>query len=243
MAVVLFTDFGSRDVYVGQAKAVLARDAPGVPIVDLLNEVPAFNVKAAAHLLASLAPAFPQGSVFLAVVDPGVGGARQPVMLRADGYRFVGPDNGLLSVFAARAVHAEAFRIVWKPEVLSSSFHGRDLFAPVAARVATDAVPQGWVVSCTGLSVEFGGEDLAEIIYVDHYGNAMTGLHAGAAQHDAKIVAKGRRFEHAAVFSAVPNGTAFWYVNGQGLIEIAINQGSAAEQLELKIGDPVAWAA
>src|SRR5260370_907865 len=109
MAIVLFTDFGSQDPYVGQVKAVLARDAPGVPQVDLLNDVPAYNVRAAAHLLASLAPECPQGSVFLSVVAAGVGGPRGPVVVRAGGYRFVGPGNGMVFGFAARAGDAEWF--------------------------------------------------------------------------------------------------------------------------------------
>jgi hypothetical protein len=242
MAIVLFTDFGSRDLYLGQVKAVLARDAPGMVVIDLLNDAPAFNVRAAAHLLASLVPTFPQGSVFLSVVDPGVGGTREPVALRAEGYRFVGPDNGLLSVFAARAAFPEAYRIAWRPETLSSSFHGRDLFAPVAARIEMDSVPQGWLVPLEGLSVGFGAEDLAEIIYVDHYGNAMTGLRAAAVRRDAILVVRDARLSHASIFSAVPLAAAFWYSNSQGLIEIAVNQGSAASGLQLGIGDPVRWA-
>src|SRR5689334_5079919 len=99
MAIVLFTDFGSRDPYVGQVKAALESEAPGTPVIDLLNDVPDFTVRAAAHLLASFVPQFAQGTVFFAVVDPGVGSARLPLAVAAAGYRFVGPDNGLLSVF------------------------------------------------------------------------------------------------------------------------------------------------
>src|SRR6266571_9028084 len=102
MAIVLFTDFGSQDPYVGQVKAVLARDAPGVPQVDLLNDVPVYNVRAAAHLLASLVSECPQGSVFLSVVAVSLKKKRAPVVVRAGGYPFVEPDNGLLSVFTAR---------------------------------------------------------------------------------------------------------------------------------------------
>lgn len=242
MAIVLFTDFGSTDPYVGQVKAVLGQIAPTVPTIDLLNDAPAFDVKASAHLLASLAGHFPQGSVFLAVVDPGVGGPRAPVMVRADGYRFVGPDNGLLSVFAARAAHPEVFRIAWRPERLSSSFHGRDLFAPVAARVAADDVPDGWLVRTRGLAVDFGRADLAEIVYVDHYGNAVSGIRAGVLPREAKVVVNGRRLRYAGVFSAVPRGGAFWYENSQGLVEIAVNQGSAAKKLKLRVGTRVRWA-
>src|SRR5437763_1324312 len=136
MAIVLFTDFGSSDPYIGQIKAVLEREAPGVPVIDLLNDAPSFRVRAAAHLLASLVSEFARGSVFIAVVDPGVGSERVPVAVHAGGYHFVGPDNGLLSVFAARARDAQVWRIAWAPERLSASFHGRDLFAPVAARLA-----------------------------------------------------------------------------------------------------------
>ena len=181
MAIVLFTDFGTNDIYVGQVKAALERDAPGLPVIDALNDAPAFNVKAGAHLLASLVPEYPQGSVFLAVVDPGVGGERAPVAMRADGYRFVGPDNGLVSVFAARAARVEAFRIAWTPGRLSASFHGRDLFAPVAARIASKTVPKDWLTSLEKLEVDFGPGDLAEVIYVDHYGNAVTGLRVSGA--------------------------------------------------------------
>ncbi len=243
MPIVLFTDFGSADVYVGQVKAVLAREAPGIPVIDLLNDVPAYRIRPAAHLLASLVPQFPQGSVFLAVVDPGVGGPRAPVALRADGYRFVGPDNGLLSVFAARARDKQAFRIEWIPESLSTSFHGRDLFAPVAARLAVERVPEGWLAPLPGLSVDFGDADLAEVIYVDHYGNARSGLRARNAPREAQLVVNGRPLRYARVFSEAPDGTPFWYENSEGLIEIAMNRASAAERLRLEIGTPLAWAA
>jgi S-adenosylmethionine hydrolase len=97
MGIFLFTDFGAADIYVGQVKAVLAREAPANAIIDLLHEAPAFNVRAGAHLLAALASQIPAGSVTLAVVDPGVGGDRAAVALEVDGRWFVGPDNGLMS--------------------------------------------------------------------------------------------------------------------------------------------------
>ena len=97
MAIVLFTDFGAGDLYVGQVKAVLQRLAPGVPVIDLLHEAPAFNVRASAHLLAAMVGWFAEGSVFLTVVDPGVGGVRKALVVKADDRWYVGPDNGLLS--------------------------------------------------------------------------------------------------------------------------------------------------
>jgi S-adenosylmethionine hydrolase len=116
---------------------VLAAQAPRVPVLDLLNDVPDYDVECAAHLLAALAPQFPAATVFLAVVDPGVGTRRGAIVVEADGRSFVGPDNGLLSVVYQRAPKRRCRSIAWRPSRLSSSFHGRDLFAPVAARLAT----------------------------------------------------------------------------------------------------------
>jgi S-adenosylmethionine hydrolase len=242
MAIVLFTDFGSADPYVGQVKAVLEREAPGLAVIDLLNDVPGFRIRAAAHLLSSLVPQFPQGSVFLAVVDPGVGSDRVPVAVQADGYRFVGPDNGLLSVFAARAHDARAWRIAWVPERLSASFHGRDLFAPVAARLALDRIPERWLAGLPALSVDFGADDLTEVIYVDHYGNAMTGMRAGNAPCDALLAVGAHRLRYARVFSDAGDAP-FWYGNSQGLVEISMDRSSAASVLRIGVGTPVAWAA
>jgi S-adenosyl-L-methionine hydrolase (adenosine-forming) len=243
MAIVLFTDFGSADPYVGQVKAVLEREAPELAVIDLLNDAPAFSARASAHLLASLVREFAQGSVFLAVVDPGVGSERAAVAVRADGYRFVGPDNGLLSVFAARARDAQAWRIAWTPERLSSSFHARDLFAPVAARFAAGRVPDGWLEPLPALSVDLGAGDLAEVIYVDHYGNAMTGLRAANAPRAGLLALGGHRLRYARVFSEAPDAAPFWYENSQGLVEIAMNRGNAARELGAGVGTPVAWTA
>ena len=235
----LFTDFGAGDLYVGQVKAVLHRYAPGTQVVDLLHEAPAFNVKAGAHLLAALAGWIPAGSVTLAVVDPGVGGARKPVAVLAGDRWFVGPDNGLLSIVAARANKAEAFAIGWKPENLSASFHGRDLFAPVAAMLARGDRQKAELSKQIKLSNDFGEKDLAEIIYVDHYGNAMTGLCTRGVTRNGRLVVNGRSIERARVFSEVPQGEIFWYENSLGLAEIAANAASAAGALGLRIGDAV----
>ena len=239
----MFTDFGAADIYVGQVKAVLARHAPGIAVIDLLHEAPAFHVKAAAHLLASLATQIPAGSVTLAVVDPGVGSARDAVVINADQHWLLGPDNGLLSVVAARARACAYWRITWQPEALSASFHGRDLFAPLAAAIALGEFPAGKAVPVDGLSVDWGGTDLGEIIYIDHYGNAFTGLRAQSLQPDMRVVAGGKSLSCARVFSAVPRGEAFWYANSIGLVEIAGNRCSAARMLNLAVGQPVGIAA
>jgi len=239
MAIVLFTDFGSSDLYVGQVEAVLERYAPGVRIIHLLHDAPAFNVKASAHLLAALAQKIPRGHVFMGVVDPGVGSDRGALVLRADGRWFVGPDNGLFSVIAGRAAARSCWHVTGTPARLAPSFHGRDLFAPMAAAVATDDFPNSNVKASPGLQVELGSVDLPEIIYVDHYGNAFSGIRATDVFHDAIITVAGRDVRHARVFSAVEPGVAVWYENSVGLLEIAVNQGSAADLLGLAVGDPV----
>ena len=236
----LFTDFGAADLYVGQVKAVLHQQARDVPVIDLLHAAPAFNVRATAHLLAALAQQIPPGSVMLVVVDPGVGGARGAVALNADGNWFVGPDNGLLSVLANRAKTRTYWRITWRPEQLSASFHGRDLFAPIVAAIARGEYPDGKAEVIAGLGVDLGATDLDEIIYIDHYGNAFTGLRAQVVPRDTRIVAGGERLKYARVFSDVPTGEVFWYENSLGLVELAGNACSAAMKLGLQIGQRVA---
>jgi S-adenosylmethionine hydrolase len=236
MAIVLFTDFGAGDVYVPQVKAVLKRHGVN-DIIDLLHDAPAFKVKASAHLLAALSTRFDLGSVFLAVVDPKVGGDREAVVLMSEGRWYVGPDNGLLSVIAARG-HTNFFRITWRPKELSPSFHGRDLFAPIAAAIAKGEFPRDKVEQTQSLKVAFGGNDLAEIIYLDHYGNAMTGLRA-ANVSGARLRVGGHTITPARVFSEIREGESCWYENSVGLVEIAVNQGSAAQTLKLSVGQTV----
>jgi S-adenosylmethionine hydrolase len=240
MSIFLFTDFGAADLYVGQVKAVLQREAGSVPVIDLLHEAPAFSVRAGAHLLAAFAGQLPPDSVTLAVVDPGVGSAREAVALNADGRWLVGPDNGLMSVLAARAVSRACWRITWRPATLSASFHGRDLFAPVAAAVARGEFPAGKAESIAGLGVDFGAADVGEIIYIDHYGNAFTGLRARGLARNTRLVVNGHRIEYARVFSAVEAGAVFWYENSLALVEIAANSADAAAKLDLRIGQSFA---
>jgi S-adenosylmethionine hydrolase len=237
--IVLFTDFGLDGPYVGQMKAVLHGAAPGMPQVDLMADAPAFDAKAAAYLLAAYAPAFPGGSVFLAVVDPGVGGPRLPLVVEAAGRWFVGPDNGILALAARRAGAARAWQVTWRPERLSASFHGRDLFAPVAARLARGEQPPGSPYPLAEIAGTDWPDDLPEVVYLDRFGNAVTGLRAAGLPDEAVLSVAGRRLERARTFSTVAPGTAFWYENANGLAEIAVNQGRADRVLGLKPGDEV----
>ena len=237
--IILFTDFGAHDIYVAQVKAELLQHSPSAVVVDLLHNAPNFRVEAGAHLLAALQARFPAGSVFLAVVDPRVGTDRDAIILQADEKWYVGPDNGLLSVISARAAQRRTWRIIWRPQRLSSSFHGRDLFAPVAAWIARGEFPQDNVQEVPDLQVRLGPDDLAEIIYIDHYGNALTGLRASGVPRSAVLALGEHRVPFARVFAEVSSGSAFWYENSIGLVELAANGASAAALLGAKIGDAV----
>jgi S-adenosylmethionine hydrolase len=232
--IALFTDFGLEGPYTGQVKAVLRREAPAVDVIDLFADAPAGNPKAAAYLLVAYAAWFPAGTIFLCVVDPGVGGTRAPLMIEADGRWYVGPDNGLFELVLRRAKSARVLAISWRPEKLSASFHGRDLFAPVAARLAKGDSPPGHAHE--PLRHASWPDDLAEIVYIDHYGNALTGLRASAVPREAMLCSDSRRIGRAETFSGVPPGAAFWYENSNGLIEVAVNLGRADAALGLAIG-------
>jgi hypothetical protein len=255
---VLFTDYGWTDPYVGQIKAVMAKEAPDVPVIDLLHAVPDFNAHAGAQLLAALSDTLPLGAVFFCVVDPGVGAAessaalppyesgvprtgavREALVVEADGRWFVGPDNGLLSIVTARARQARVWKIHWRPERLSATFHGRDLFAPIAAWIAAGKFPTDKLTLIAEPNIQFDAADLPRIVYIDHYGNAWTGIRGGLADSASQLEVKGKQLPWRRVFAEAGKGEAFWYENSAGLIEIAANRANAAGLLALKVGDLV----
>ena len=234
--IVLFTDFGDVGPYVGQVKAVLERDAPGIPVIDLLHDAPMFQARASSYLLASLVDVFPPNVVFVCVVDPGVGGSRAPAIVRADGRQFVGPDNGLFEIVMRRANERSFRRITWQPETLSASFHGRDLFAPVAAKLARgENVPSENRPEQEARRPHWP-DDLKEVIYLDTFGNAMTGVRAKTVSNNAEMIVNGHRLVRARTFSDLPEGGAFWYENSSGLVEFAVNQGDAKSALGIDVG-------
>jgi S-adenosyl-L-methionine hydrolase (adenosine-forming) len=238
--IALFTDFGLEGPYTGQIKAVLWRAAPAVPAIDLFADAPTGQPRPGAYLLSAYAGWFPAGTVVLAVVDPGVGGARAAIVVEADGRRYVGPDNGLFELVVRRAADARSWVVTWRPERLSATFHGRDLFAPVAARLARGESPAA-LARPGGLVRRLDWPDeLPEIVYVDRFGNAMTGLRAASLPARARLGVNRRALPRARTFSAVAAGAPFWYENANGLAEIAVNSGNAAATLGLAIGSPVA---
>lgn len=235
--IVMFTDFSLQGPYAGQMQGVLAQHAPGVPVVSLMHDAPAFNPKASAYLLAGLIKPFPATAVFLCVVDPGVGGMRKAVALNADGRWFVGPDNGLLAMVARQAARCEWFEIVWRPEHLSGTFHGRDLFAPAAAMLARGVIPA--MQPCAAPHGQRWPDRLEQVIYRDGYGNLITGIPAGDLDPACYVVIAGHTLAHATAFSAVEQGRMFWFANSMGLVEVAANAASAAELLRADVATPV----
>lgn len=237
----LFTDFGPSGPYLGQVRGVLCDRAPGVPVFDLMADAPSCRPRAAAYLLAALVPYWPADLVVVAVVDPGVGGARLPLVVEADGRWFVGPDNGLFEGLLRRAGTWRSWAVDWRPPHLSASFHGRDLFAPVAARLALGEAPEAvGAHRVEPVRPADWPDDLAEVVYIDGYGNAMSGLRAARMAPEAVVRVGGRRLQRARTFADRPAGAAFWYENSIGLVEVAVNQGSAQDVLGLALGAAVA---
>jgi len=235
-AIATFTDFGAHGPYLGQMELAIRAESPDVAVVHVLADAPVFDPRAAAYLLAALAAASPPATVWLAVVDPGVGTDRRPMAARVDGRWFVGPDNGLLELVTRRGGAVEVFEIVWRPARLSSTFHGRDLFAPIAARLAAGAPPAAAGLSPMAVPARPDWpDDLARVIHLDHYGNAWTGLRA-AAVTGTTLGVGGHRLAHARTFGEAAPGQAFWYENSSGLVEIAVNGGRADELAGVTLG-------
>ena len=236
----LFSDFGAGGPYVGQVMAVWAAAAPEIPRVELFSSAPAYDVEAGAHLLFAYSRGLPEGSVVEAVVDPGVGGPRPVVVARADGVWFCGPDNGLLGVVASRAQSCAAWRVEWRPEILSQTFHGRDLFGPIAAHIAVHGSPPRPSAATDPQRLIGEIADPADrVILVDGFGNLITGIPAASVEFRDKVAIGGACLGFAPRFGECAAGAAFWYENSNGLIEIAVNRGSAAEHFGATVGAPV----
>jgi S-adenosylmethionine hydrolase len=254
MIITLLTDFGTADGYVAAMKGVILSRAPGATLVDATHDVPPQDVQAGAFALRAFYPLFPAGTVHLAVVDPGVGSARRPIAVRAAGQWFVGPDNGLFTaVYDAepgwRAFHPTATRF-FRDEV-SDTFHGRDVFAPVAAALASGVEPEelgGPITDPVTLPgarvVREGGRVRGAVVHVDRFGNLITSLSRRDLGGDprpgfrlrigAREVRRFHRF-----YSEAAGGEPFATWGSAGLLEIAVDRGSAAELLRAGRGAEV----
>jgi S-adenosylmethionine hydrolase len=255
MAVIaLTTDFGLTDPYVGIVKGVLATRAPGATVIDLTHGIPPQDVLAGALVLRHAAPYFPPGTIHLAVVDPGVGGTRRPICIETDTALFVAPDNGLCSLAAPpertrRVVHLTDERFFLAPR--STTFHGRDVFAPVAAALATGTPPEALGppvsdpvrIAVPPVETE-PGRLRGAVLYVDRFGNLVTNIEA------ARLAAFPRRAVSttiggvqvrgiATAYADVERGALLAVIGSWGLLEIARRDGSAAGALGVGVGAPV----
>jgi len=253
MAVVtLLTDFGLDDTYVGQVKGAILSVTPTATLVDLTHAVPPQDVQAGAFLLWSAVQAFPAGTIHLAVVDPGVGSDRRAIALRsARGDFFVGPDNGLLlpavdRLGGYRAAVELTERVYWRaalPPELSSTFHGRDIFGPVAGRLASDLPLEylGQAIDDVRRAVSLPAPRglNGHVVHIDTYGNLVTNLPAHVLPDQFQVRLGHSVIPRAGHYGAVEPAALIALVGSSGLLEIAARNASAAAITGATRGTPV----
>jgi S-adenosylmethionine hydrolase len=255
--IALFTDYGWEDPYVAQLKGVILTVDPAARILDLTHTVPAFNVAEGAYLLDQSAQEFPAGTIFVAVVDPQVGTDRDPVLVETkDNKFFVGPDNGLFT----EIIDSEGFARAWKldkpeyfrPGATSSTFHGRDIFAPVAAHLAAGVDPEKMGTPVKELMMlpikdpSFASGTISvQVLHIDHFGNIVLNLKAGSEVagklKDGNLVkiAIGKESYSGPLVKTYGDGEKGRLIllfGSNGLLEISMNQGSAVKQLKVEPG-------
>jgi S-adenosylmethionine hydrolase len=252
--ITLTTDFGLKDPYVAEMKGVILSINPKAQIIDITHGVDKFNVRTGAFVLASAAPYFPHGTVHVAVVDPGVGTKRRAILIHTEHGFFVGPDNGVLVLAAQkqgiRHIHELTNSKLMLPNV-SDTFHGRDIFAPAAAHLDLGVKPQEFGPEVTdAVKPDFStvkranGSVIGEVLHVDDFGNVITNI-------EGKALAGKRlnlEFAHAVLtvrfaksYGQAEKGEPVALVGSHGFLELALNQGSAAEKLGVKVGDKVSF--
>ncbi len=237
----LFTDFGTGGPYLGQMTSALKQHAPDCSVINLMCDAPFANPKASGYLLSALSEYLPVNFIVVAVVDPGVGSNRKCLCLQVDDCWYLGPDNGLLAMIAKRYPQAQITELdVDQFLHVSSSFHGRDIFAPAAGAIYTHSKLNRTELSRQNMVGTDWVLDLPEIIYIDGFGNAMTGLIAKHYPDIQTLAVQGQRVARGHTFSDAPHGMPLFYENSIGLWEIAVNLGNAAKTLGLQVGDKVA---
>jgi len=256
--ITLTTDFGLRDPYVAEMKAVILSICSDAVIVDVSHEIEKFNVRMGAYILASATPYFAKGTIHVAVVDPGVGTERRPLLIQTEQGFFIGPDNGILILAAEKQGITSAHEITNPRLVLptvSNTFHGRDVFAPAAAHLASGVPPASFgPVLEEAVKPDFSkvildkGVLKGEVLYVDGFGNIVTNvdekslarLHAKASV-DVTLRKTRRKMRFRKAYAEGESGEAFVLLGSQGYVEIAVNQGSAAKKIKAKPGDKVSF--
>jgi S-adenosylmethionine hydrolase len=240
MIITLTTDFGTADSYVAQMKGVILGIAKDARIVDITHEVAPQDIIGGAFVLSQAVGAFPRGTVHVAVVDPGVGGSRAPVVIETDEYLLVGPNNGVLSL--AAPVYRAAYRIenpVFRRRHASATFEGRDVFAPAAAQLAAGALPhEAGPPLDEFIGVEWHEPlgDIGEVIAIDRFGNLITNFRAEHA-HGARSVRLGDiDAPLVRTFGEVDRGAPLAYLGSSGFIELGLREGSAAARTGARRG-------
>ncbi len=240
--ITLLTDFGSGDHYAGVMKGVILGINPGARIVDITHGIEKYNIFEAAFKLVSYYSYFPRGTVHLAVVDPGVGGPRRPIAVQADGYFFVGPDNGLFAPVLSSSRNPRVVEITNPAYMLgevSRTFHGRDIFAPAAAHLSSGAD-----ISDLGADAERytpldipepslnGNEMTGAVLYEDSFGNLVTNIPGGAIKPGSRVYVNDEMLERISQsYGETVKGGLIAVIGSAGFLEIAVNQGSAKELL------------
>ncbi|MBL6955425.1 MAG: SAM-dependent chlorinase/fluorinase [Chlorobium phaeobacteroides] len=255
--IVLMTDFGLQDPYAGVMKGVIAGISPHTRVIDLTHCISAQNILHGALLLGSSAPYFPDGTIFTAVVDPGVGTARNAIALVTEKQVFIAPDNGLLSSVMKTENIKECFAITNPSFMLagqSATFHGRDVFSPAAAHLANGVEPSrlGKAIdpdSCIRIGFpenspcDSGSSWEGTVLYADVYGNLITSFTGDMIT--GKEETAGIRTENGDILSVyrtyadVAQGVALAYTGSSGFLEIAIRNGNASGILGLEAGDRI----
>lgn len=248
--IIMLSDFGHRDAYVGIMKSVILARCADAQIVDLCHDVPAQNVLSGAHILASAVPYLEPGTTVIAVVDPGVGGKRRAVAVETEDFVFVAPDNGLLTdVYEFQSPQRAA--VLDNPDyhlpVVSQTFHGRDIFSPCGGSIAAgrDLAEVGTLIDVDSLVrlPEIGPlikDDSIEarVVHIDHFGNVITNLRRPTVDAFERevfgIKIQGAIAPLRMTFGDVPEGDAVCYFNSSGYLELGIRNRSAAEQYDLR---------
>lgn len=248
--VTFLTDFGSRDPYVGIMKGVVLGLNPEVHLVDLAHQVDPQDIQQGAFLLATAVDWFPPGTVHLAVVDPGVGGARRALAVQGERHFYVGPDNGVLTLALRRDHPVAAVEIRpgrWTLDRISRTFHGRDIFAPAAAHLARGVALTHLGPPATDL-VELdlppnhreGSRVETRVVHRDTFGNLVTLLHRGEVSEPLQTVRiAGREIPVRDTYGDVPQGGILACWGSADYLEIAVNRGSASQALGVEPGEPV----
>ncbi|MBK1734932.1 hypothetical protein CKO15_06450 [Halorhodospira abdelmalekii] len=257
--IILYTDYRLSGPYVGQLRSRLWSASPALTVIDLMHDAPRCNPRRAAYLLSASLPYLPHQAVVLAVVDPGVGSVRSGLAVSLGSRWLVGPDNGLLAMAIrhhARGRSVACYRLPEPGPEASATFHGRDLFAEIASTLAlasaavdsaggdADEYEPAWpTVAAEQLTGYDWPVDLDEVIYIDGFGNLMTGRRAETVPAGRELCIGEQPIRAARTFADVPPGALFWYRNSMGLVEIAANSASAAERLGVGPGVRFCWGA